>query len=61
MWAEMPRVAEWLARAKARPSWDVAMEAFPSLIHIDQDDYNDDLVTLGVDIWPKVAPMLQSA
>lgn len=61
MWAEMPKVADWLARAKARPSWDAAMEAFPSLIHIDEDDYNDDLVTLGVDIWPKVAPMLQGA
>lgn len=61
MWADLPRVADWLARSKARPSWDIAMEAYPSLIHVDEDDYNDDLVSLGIDIWPKVAPMLQSA
>ena len=61
MWKGYPRVADWLSRAKARPSWDLSMEAYPSLTHIDEDDYDDDLVAMGVDIWPKVAPMLDPA
>lgn len=60
MWADMPCVVDWLTRSKARPSWDVAMEAYPSLIHQDEDDYNDDLVSLGIDIWPKIEPMLDA-
>ena len=37
------------------------MEAYPSLTRIDEDDYDDDLVSRGIDIWLKVAPMLTSA
>lgn len=61
MWANLPRVAHWLARAKARPSWDRAMEAYPSLVHADEDDYDDDLVSRGIDLWPDIAPMLEGA
>lgn len=55
MWAERPRVADWLARAKARPSWARAMEAYPAL---GGHDYDDDLKSRGVALWPKVRPML---
>ncbi len=61
MWSGLPLVADWLARSKARPSWDIAMEAYPSLVHVDEDDYDDDLVSRGVDIWPRVAKMLDPA
>ena len=58
MWAAMPHVAGWFARAKARPSWDRAMEAYPSLVHVDEDDYDDDLVSRGIDLWPRIEPMI---
>lgn len=61
MWAGLPCVADWFARSKARPSWDIAMEAYPSLVHFDEDDYNDDLVSLGIDIWPNIEKMLEPA
>ena len=55
MWADRPNVADWFARAKARPSWDRAMEAYPSL---GGHDYDDDLRSKGVDLWPKIEAML---
>ncbi len=55
MWADRPNVADWFARAKARPSWDKAMEAYPSL---GGHDYDDDLRSKGVDLWPTVEAML---
>lgn len=55
MWADRPHVTDWFARAKARPSWDAAMEAFPSL---GADDYDDDLVSAGENPWPQVKAML---
>jgi glutathione S-transferase len=58
MWADLPGVADWLARSKERPSWDAAMEAYPSLVGTGVEDYDDDLVSMGTDIWPQVAPML---
>ncbi len=61
MLADLPGVADWLALSKARPSWDIAMEAYPSLVHSDEDDYDDDLVSRGIDIWPRVGKMLDSA
>jgi glutathione S-transferase len=60
MWADYPRVADWFARCKARPSWDKAMEAYPSLVHSGEDDYDDDLVAMGVDVWPQVSKMLET-
>jgi glutathione S-transferase len=61
MWADMPRIADWFVRAKARPSWDTAMEAYPSLVHVDEDDYDDDLVSRGIDLWPKIEAMLKAS
>ncbi len=55
MWAERPHVTDWFARCKARPSWDRAMEAYQQL---DDDDYDDDLKSKGIDLWPKVKAML---
>lgn len=55
MWADRPNVADWFARAKARPSWERAMEAYKV---VPDHDYNDDLVSKGVDLWPKVRAML---
>lgn len=55
MWAERPHVTDWFARCKARPSWDRAMEAYQAL---GGDDYDDDLKSKGVDLWPKVEAML---
>jgi glutathione S-transferase len=57
MWADRPNVADWFARAKARPSWDAAMEAFPSR---GEHDYDDDLRSKGIDPWPRVAAMLSA-
>lgn len=55
MWAQRPRLADWFARAKARPSWAQAMEAYQSL---GAPDYDDNLKAKGVELWPKVQPML---
>lgn len=55
MWADRPRVADWFARAKARPSWDRAMEAYATKL---DDQYDDDLVSKGIDLWPKVREIL---
>lgn len=55
MWESRPRVTAWFDRCKARPSWDEAMEAYPAL---GGDDYDDDLKSRGVDLWPRVRPML---
>lgn len=55
MWADRPNLADWFARAKARPSWDTAMEAFPSL---GDNDYDDDLASKGVKPWPEIKAML---
>lgn len=54
-WADRSNVADWFARCKARPSWDRAMESYPAL---GGDDYDDDLKSRGVDLWPKVKAML---
>ena len=53
MWADKPHLAGWLARAKARSSWDAAMEAFPP---VGPHDY--DLTSKGVSHWPTVSAML---
>ena len=55
MWDGRPRVADWYARLQARPSWGEAITAFPSLGH---GDYDDDLKSKGVDVWPKVKALL---
>lgn len=55
MWADRPRLADWFARAKARPSWDKAMEAYPAR---GRGDYDDDLRSRGIELWPKVEAML---
>lgn len=55
MWADRPALTDWFARCKARPSWDRAMEAYPAL---GGGDYNDDLKSQGIDLWPKVKAML---
>lgn len=55
MWDQRPRVADWYARLQARPSWAEAIVAFPSL---GKGDYDDDLKTKGIDVWPKVKAML---
>lgn len=55
MWADRPAVADWFARCKARPSWDRAMEAYRE---VPEGDYDDDLKSKGVDLWPKVKAML---
>jgi glutathione S-transferase len=57
MWADKPNVADWFARAKARPSWDHAMEAYQPL---GGDDYNDDLKSKGIDLWPKIKAMIDA-
>jgi len=61
MWENLPGVADWFARAKARPSWEKAMDAYPSLVQRGEDDYDDDLVSRGIDLWPKIAPMIEAA
>jgi glutathione S-transferase len=55
MWAGRPKLADWYARAKARPSWQSAIVAFPSS---GEPDYDDDLVARKVDVWPPVKAML---
>lgn len=55
MWDKHPRVADWYARLQARPSWAEAITAFPVL---GDGDYDDDLKSKGVDVWPKVKSLL---
>jgi glutathione S-transferase len=55
MWEGRPRVADWYARLQARPSWSAAITAFPVT---GQGDYDDDLKSKGVDVWPKVEALL---
>lgn len=55
MWEHRPRVADWYARVKARPSWAKAIAAFPVL---GNGDYDDDMRNKGVDSWPKVKALL---
>ena len=55
MWDQRPRVADWYARMQARPSWAEAIAPFPST---GAGDYDDDLKTKGVDVWPKVKALL---
>jgi len=55
IWAERLHVAAWFARCKARRSWDRAMEAYQAL---GEHDYNDDLKSRGVDLWPRFKAML---
>lgn len=54
-WDNRPHVADWYARLQARPSWAGAITAFPSL---GKGDYDDDLKSKGIDVWPKVKAML---
>lgn len=55
MWADKPNLADWFARAKARPSWQRAMEAYPS---VGAHDYDDDLRSKGVSPWPAIKAIL---
>jgi glutathione S-transferase len=55
MWEARPRVADWYARLRARPSWAEAISAFPVR---GDGDYDDDLKAKGVDVWPKVKTLL---
>ena len=55
MWETRPRVADWYARLRARPSWAEAITAFPVN---GKGDYDDDLKSKGVDVWPKVRALL---
>ncbi|MGH7003366.1 MAG: glutathione S-transferase family protein [Alphaproteobacteria bacterium] len=55
MWDHRPRVADWYARLRARPSWAQAIVPFPSL---GAGDYDDDLKSKGIDVWPKVRALL---
>lgn len=55
MWEKRPRVADWYARLQARPSWAEAITAFPVL---GDGDYDDDLKSKGIDLWPKVKSLL---
>ncbi|HEX7007562.1 MAG TPA: glutathione S-transferase family protein [Alphaproteobacteria bacterium] len=54
MWASRPRVADWFARVRARPSFDAAITAFQP------DRYDDQLRKRGVDVWPQVKALLAS-
>jgi glutathione S-transferase len=55
IWAERPHLAAWFARCKARPSWARAMEAYPKY---GGHDYDDDLKSRGIDLWPQFEAML---
>jgi glutathione S-transferase len=55
MWEQRPRVADWYARVTDRPSWRDAIVAYPTS---KQNDYDDDLKSRGVDLWPKVKALL---
>ena len=48
-----PRVGDWLARMRARPSFDTAVVAFGQV-----DVFNDKFD--GVDVWPEVEKALAS-
>lgn len=55
MWADRPRLADWYGRAQARPSWKTAIVAYPGS---GTPDYDDDLKSKGIDLWPKLRTML---
>jgi glutathione S-transferase len=56
MWQRSrPRVTEWFARAQARPSFKTAVDDFQPV------DYDDLLRKRGVNLWPKLEPLLQAA
>lgn len=55
MWEHRPRVADWYARIRARPSWAEAIAAFPVR---GGGDYDDDMRNKGADSWPKVKALL---
>lgn len=55
LWGQRPRVADWYARLQARPAWAKAIVAFPSA---GKGDYDDDLKSKGVDLWPKAKALL---
>lgn len=48
-----PRVAEWFARAQARPSFKAAFDDFQPV------DYDDLLHKRGINLWPKLEPLLR--
>lgn len=55
LWDRRPRIAGWYARLEARPAWAEAITAFPTL---GGGDYDDDLKSKGIDVWPKVQALL---
>ncbi len=55
MWEKRPRVADWYARLQARRSWAEAITAFPVR---GGGDYDDDLKSKKIDVWPKVKQLL---
>lgn len=50
-WEARPRVADWYARVRARPSWAEAITPFRG----SDDDYNDDIRERRAETWAKVA------
>jgi glutathione S-transferase len=56
MWErDRPRVADWFARVQARPSFKTAIDDFQPV------DYDDLLRKRGIDLWPKLEPLLRPA
>ncbi|MDH3232266.1 MAG: glutathione S-transferase family protein [Alphaproteobacteria bacterium] len=55
MWESRPNVDAWFATCKGRPSWGRAMVAYKAL---GDHDYDDDLKSRGVDLWPQFKAML---
>lgn len=54
MWdRSRPRVREWFARGESRPSFKKAMNDFQPI------DYDDLLRKRGINLWPKLEPLLQ--
>ena len=53
-WAGRPRVADWFARVRARPSFE------PALITVVPDDLTQSLAENGARSWPKVEEMLKT-
>jgi hypothetical protein len=55
LWKERrPRVAAWFARVQARPGFKAAFDAFKPV------DYDDLLEKKGINLWPKMEPLLSS-
>lgn len=52
LWAGFPRVADWLARVRARPSFDQAIAAYTS------DERLASLRQAGEEAWPQLEPKL---